>query len=192
MNAIEAAQSLGLTGTDAEIVATLQTLSRSNIAASSVRRWLRQDRDPALLAYDGSAWFGTLQDMLQAGQLSTGMQAGLRDLKALMLEEGGDLRTTQPGPAGRVYAVVTGIAQILGGDQSETIDSFYRLDGGRPFKDLTAEQFAQQKADATRTSAADAWAANALNETIQPAMSDPARTVETVKAAFLAAATVQS
>jgi hypothetical protein len=191
MNAIEAAQSLGLTGTDAQIVATLQTLSRSNIAASSVRRWLRQDRDPALLAYDGSAWFGTLQDMLQAGQLSTGMQAGLRDLKALMLE-GGDLRTTQPGPAGRVYAVVTGIAQILGGDQSETIDSFYRLDGGRPFKDLTAEQFATQKSDAARTSAADAWAASALNETIQPAMSDPARTIETVKAAFLAAATVQS
>jgi hypothetical protein len=86
--------------------------------------------------------------------------------------------------------VVTGIAQILGGDQSETIDSFYRLDGGRPFKDLTAEAYAAQKADAARTSAADAWAAAALNETIQPAMSDPARTIDTVKAAFLAAATV--
>lgn len=189
MTALETAQSLGLAGTDAEIVAVLRTLSQSNIAASSVRTWLRQDRDPVLLAYDGSAWYGTLEEMLQAGQLPTAMVNGLRDLKALMLE-GGLLRTTQPGPAGRVYAVVTGIAQILGGDQSETIDSFYRLDGGRPFKDLTAEQFAQQKADAARTSAADAWVAVALNETIQPAMSDPARTIDTVKAAFLAAATV--
>ena len=189
MNAIETAQALGLTGTDAEIVAVLKSLSQSNIAASSVRRWLRQDREPVLLAYDGSAWYGTLEDMLQAGQLTTAMVVGLRDLKALMLE-GGDLRTTQPGPAGRVYAVVTGIAQILGGDQSETIDSFYRLDGGRPFKDLTAEQFAGQKADAERLAAADAWAATALNETINPALSDPGRTLASVQAAFLAAATV--
>jgi hypothetical protein len=187
MNAIEAANALGLTGTDAEIVATLQTLSRSNIAASSVRRWLRQDRDPALLAYDGSAWFGVLQDMLQAGQLSAGMQAGLRDLKALMLE-GGDLRTTQPGPAGRVYAVVTGIAQILGGDQSETIDSFYRLDGGRPFKDLTAEAYAAQKADAARIAAADQWLAKVLNEVINPAGSAANRDLSSVKAAVALAA----
>lgn len=189
MNAIETAQSLGLTGTDAEIVAALKSLSQSNIAAASVRTWLRQDRDPVLLAYDGSAWYGTLEDMLQANQLPAAMVAGLRELKSLMLESG-VLRTTQPIPAGRVYAIVTGIAAIIGGDQSETIDSFYRLDGGRPFKDLTVEAFATQKADAARISAADAWAAAALNEIIQPAMSDPARTVDTVKAAFLAAAAV--
>lgn len=189
MNAIETANALGITGADAEIVATLRTLSRANIAAASVRTWLRQDRDPVLLAYDGSAWYGTLEDMLQAGQLTPAMVAGLRDLKALMLE-GGDLRTTQPGPAGRVFSIVTGIAQILGGDQSETIDSFYRLDGGRPFKDLTAEQFAAQKADADRIAVADAWAATVMNETINPALSDPARTLTSVQAAFLAAATV--
>ena len=189
MNAVETAQSLGLTGTDAEIVAALKSLSQSNIAASSVRTWLRQDREPVLLAYDGSAWYGTLEEMLQANQLPTAMIAGLRELKSLMLENGA-LRTTQPTPAGRVYAIVTGIAAIIGGDQSETIDSFYRLDGGRPFKDLTIEQYATQKADAERLAAADAWAATALNETINPALGDPARTIDTVKAAFLAAATV--
>jgi hypothetical protein len=187
MTALQTATDWDLTGTDAEIVAVLRTLSQSNIAASSVRTWLRQDRDPVLLAYDGSAWYGALEDMLQAGQLPTAMVNGLRDLKALMLE-GGLLRTTQPGPAGRVYAVVTGIAQILGGDQSETIESFYRLDGGRPFKDLTVEAFAQQKADAARLAEADQWLASVFNEIINPAASDPARTSSSVKAAVALAA----
>jgi hypothetical protein len=87
-----------------------------------------------------------------------------------------------------VYAVVTGIAQILGGDQSETIESFYRLDGGRPFKDLTVEAFAQQKADAARLAEADQWLASVFNEIINPAASDPARTSSSVKAAVALAA----
>lgn len=189
MNGYEKSIELQLTGTDAEKVAILQTLSVSNISSTSVRIWLRQDRDPALLAWDGSAWYGTLQDLQTAGQLTAAMPAGIRELKAVMLE-GGELRTTVPGPAGRVWAIVAGIAQILGGDQSVTIDSFYALDGGRPYKDLTAAAFAAQRADAERLSAADALYAARMNEILAPAASDPARTVESLQAAFLAAATV--
>lgn len=189
MNAYEKSNELGLTGTDAEKVAILQTLSVSNISSTNVRIWLRQDRDPALLAWDGSAWYGTLQDLQTAGQLTAAMSAGIRELKAVMLE-GGELRTTIPGPAGRVWAIVAGIAQILGGDQSATIDSFYALDGGRPYKALTVSEFAAQRADAARLSAADAYYAQRMNEHMNPAASDPARTVETIKAAFTAAATV--
>jgi hypothetical protein len=187
MTALETAQALGLTGTDAEIVAVLRTLSRDNIPAASVRTWLRQDRDPVLLAYDGSAWYGTLEDMLKANQLPAEMVAGLRELKALMLE-GGVLRTTQPGPAGRVYRIVAGIAQIIGGDPLETIGSFFRLDGGQPFKDLTVEAFAAQKADAARLAEAEQWLASVFNEIINPAASDPARTLSSVKAAVALAA----
>ena len=187
MTALETATALGLIGTDAEIVAVLRTLSRDNIPAASVRTWLRQDRDPVLLAYDGSAWYGTLEDMLKANQLPSEMVAGLRELKALMLE-GGVLRTTQPGPAGRVYRIVAGIAQIIGGDPLETIGSFFRLDGGQPFKDLTVESFAAQKADAARLATADQWLAKIMNEIINPAASDPARTSSSVKAAVALAA----
>ena len=189
MNAYQKAVELGLTGTDAEQVAILQTLSVSNISAANVRTWLRQDRDPVLLAWDGSAWYGTLQDLQTAGQLSAPMSAGLRELKAVMLE-GGELRTTVPGPAGKVWGIVSGIAQILSGDQSATIDSFYALDGGRPYKSLTVTEFAAQRADAARLSAADAYYAARMNEHMNPAASDPARTVASIKAAFAAAATV--
>ena len=187
MNAYEKSLDLQLTGTDAEKVAILQTLSVSNISSTNVRIWLRQDRDPALLAWDGSAWYGTLQDLQAAGQLTAAMSAGIRELKAVMLE-GGELRTTVPGPAGRVWAIVAGIAQILGGDQSATIDSFYALDGGRPYKSITTAAFAQQRADAERLAAADALYANRMNEILSPAASDPARTVASIQAAFTAAA----
>jgi hypothetical protein len=39
-------------------------------------------------------------------------------------------------------------------------------------------------------SAADAYYAQRMNETLNPAASDPARTVDSIKAAFTAAATV--
>jgi len=117
------------------------------------------------------------------------MSEGIRELKTLMLESG-TLRTTQPGSARKVWAVVSGIAAILGGDQAETVESFYRLDGGRPYKALTVEQFAAQRADAVRLAAADAYAASILNETINPALSDAARTVESIQAAFAVAVTV--
>lgn len=189
--AFEKAQQLQLTGTDAEIVAVLQSLSVSNISAANVRTWLRQDREPVLLAWDGSQWYGTLQDLQAAGQLSAPMATGLRELKAVMLE-GGELRTTSPGPAGKVWAIVQGIAEILGGDQTATIDSFYALDGGRPYKSLTVTEYAQQRTDAERIEAANAVYAAKMNEHINPAIADPARTADSIRAAFTAAASVST
>jgi hypothetical protein len=189
MNAFEKAQSLGLTGTDAEQVAVLQSLSQSNISAASVRTWLHLDRNPALLAWDGQFWYGRLQDLQTSGQLSSPMADGIRELKTIMLADG-ELRTTIPGPAAKVWAIVQAIASILGGDQTATIDSFYSLDGGRPYKSLTVAQFVQQRSDAARLAAADQLAARMLNEHINPAMSDPNRTAASVAAAFAAAAAV--
>lgn len=189
MNAYEKSLELGLTGTDAEKVAILQTLSVSNISAANVRLWLMVDRTPPLLAWDGGAWYGTLQDLESSGQLPAPMRDGIRELKSVMLANG-ELRTTIPTPAGKVWAIVFGIAQILGGDQSATIDSFYSLDGGRPYKALTVTEFAQQRADAARLSVADQTFATAMNEHVTPAAADPARTADSIRAAFAAAATV--
>jgi hypothetical protein len=147
------------------------------------------DRTPPLLSWDGQAWYGTLQELESSGQLPATMRDGIRELKSVMLANG-ELRTTIPAPAGKVWGIVAGIAQILGGDQSATIGSFYALDGGRPYKTLTAAAFAAQRADTERLSAADALYANRLNEILAPAASDPARTVQSIQAAFTAAAQV--
>ena len=187
MNAYEKAQSLGLTGDDLQQVTILTTLSVSNISAANVRLWLMQDRTPPLLSWDGSTWYGTLQDLETSGQLSAPMRDGIRELKSVMLANG-ELRTTIPAPAGKVWSIVAGIAQILGGDQSATIDSFYALDGGRPYKALTVTEFAQQRADAARLASADQAYAAAMNEHVAPAAADPARTADSIRAAFAAAA----
>jgi hypothetical protein len=186
MNAYQKSNELGLSGTDAEIVAVLQTLTAGKIDPTDVRRWLRENglwyRRP-----DGSMG-GTLQTVYTAAtaQQKTGLD---QFFAAVFGDSAISLRTTEPVYAGQVWQIVQVIAS-LSPEAAGLVDSFYALDGGRPFRDLTVEAYAQQKSDAARTSAADAWAAAALNETIQPAMSNPARTIDTVKAAFLAAATV--
>jgi hypothetical protein len=189
MNGYETAQALQITGTDSEVVATLQSLSRGNISANSVRSWMLQGVSPALLAYDGSQWYGTLQDMIAAGTITGTLLDGLRYLKALMLQ-GGELRTTVPAQAVQTWSIVSQIAALVGGDQSATIDSFYALDGGRPFKSLTATEYQSQRSDSERLTAADQYAAQKLNDVLNPAFSDPSRTVATIQAAFTAAATV--
>jgi hypothetical protein len=68
------------------------------------------------------------------------------------------------------------------------VDSFYALDGGRPYKDITVSGYAAQRADAERLGEADAWLARVQNETIAPAAADLSRTLASVKAAVAAAA----
>jgi hypothetical protein len=187
MNAYDTAQVLGLTGTDSEIVQTMQALSRGNIPASSVRSWMLSTVQPTLLAYDGAEWFGTLQDMIQAGTITGNLLYGVRYLKALMLQ-GGELRTTVPEQALQAWGIITQIAALVGGDQSATIDSFYSLDGGRPWKDLTVQQYAAERTDSERLTAADQYAAERMNEILNPAFSNPARSLDSIRAAFRAAA----
>ena len=68
MNSYDFAASNGITGTDAEIVAVLQSMSQSNIARDRLGPWLGQETE--LLYYSGSGWIGTLEDMIQAGQIT--------------------------------------------------------------------------------------------------------------------------
>lgn len=134
MNAYETARALGLTGTDQQIVDILRSLSQANIPAAKVRLWLS---DHGLLAWDGSGWFGLLQD--QAPQLSAELQGGLRDLKARVLA-GDPIRSADPVFAPKVLRIIAGIAAAMPGI-AELVNSFYALDGNRPWKDLTVEQF---------------------------------------------------
>ena len=184
MNAIETANALHLSGSDAEIVATLQTLTAGRIDPQDVRRWCREN----------GLWYrrpdGTMGGSLQVVYTSATpqQQAGLDQFFAAVFGDSAvSLRTTEPIYAAQVWQIVQMIAS-LSPESAGLVDSFYSLDGGRPWKDLTAAQYAQQRTDSERLAAADQWYAQAMNETISPALTDPARTVDTVRAAVAAAA----
>lgn len=144
-NGYEKAVSLGLTGTDAEIVAILQTLTTTDILGTKLGKWLGERK---LLSWDGTGWFGLLQTLIDNGTITGAALDGIRELKAVLVGPRGDgLETTSPEWAPIVFATISGISQVSD-DAATMIDSFYALDGGRPYKDLTTEQFAAQRAAA--------------------------------------------
>lgn len=149
MNAYEKAQALGLTGTDQHIVDVLKTLTNGDIPAKSLGKWLGERN---LLSWDGTGWFGTLQTLLDAGQITGTAADGIRQLKAVLIGPRGDgLETTNPLWAGLVFQTIGGIA-AASEDASALIDSFYALDGGRPYKDLTVQEYAAQRTAAEQAS----------------------------------------
>jgi hypothetical protein len=142
MNAFEKAQSLSLSGTDAEQVAILKTLTVGDIHGSKLGKWLGER---GLLSWDGTSWFGTLQTLIDNGTINGANVAGIQQLKAVLVGPRGDgLATTDPAWAPMVFQIISGIAQVFP-DAAALIDSFYALDGGRPHKDLTVEQFSAQR-----------------------------------------------
>ena len=180
MTAYTTAIGLGLTGTDAAQVAILQTLTAGRIDPQDVRRWCRENglwyRKP-----DGTMG-GTLQQVYAT--CTPQHQAGLDQFFAAVFGDSAvSLRTTEPQYSQQVWGIVAMIAALVP-QSSGLVDSFYSLDGGRPYKDLTVNEFAAQRADYDRLAAADAWVANVMNETIQPALSAPDRTLASVQAAF--------
>ena len=189
MNSYDFAASNGITGTDAEVVAVLQSMSQSNIARDRLGPWLGQETE--LLYYSGSGWIGTLEDMIQAGQITGDLLAGVNLLKAVVVGSAAThLRTSEPDHAPRIYATIQGIAAITPDDDDALIDGFYSLDGGRPFASLTVGQFAADRSDSQRLARADQYAAQLENEHIAAAVTDPARTAETIHAAYQSAAAV--
>lgn len=162
MNGYEKAQALNLTGTDAEIVAVLQTLTVSDIPVDAVRVWLREN----LLWFRTSptTMGGSIQTVLEAPQTpsETKQQLGLF-WSAVFGDGARNLLTTVPTWAGLVWQIIQGLAQAAP-DAAALVDSFYALDGGRPYKDLTVEQFAAQ-----RTAAESQAAKQALRSRIDAA-----------------------
>jgi hypothetical protein len=189
MNSYDFAVSQGITGTDAEIVSVLQAMSQQNIARDRLGPWLGQETE--LLYYSGNSWFGTLESMIQSGQITGDLLAGVNLLKAVVVGSAADnLRTSEPEHAPRIYATIQGIAAITPEDDDNLIDGFYALDGGRPFAALTVDQFVSDRSDSQRLTRADQYAATLQNEHIAAAVADPARTAETIQAAYQAAAAV--
>ena len=153
MSAYAKSLQLNLTGTDAEKVAILQVLTVSDIPVKSVRTWFREQN----LWLERST--GGMMGPLQIAYESASQQAkdGLDYLYDTVFARSAEyLRTTSPAWAPQVKALVD-LVVALSPQTSGLVDSFYSLDGGRPWKDLTVEQFA-----ASRTAYQDAEDAAAL------------------------------
>ena len=147
MNAYEKAQSLGLTGTDAEIVAVLKTLTTSDIPVSKVAIWLREN----LLWYwtSPTSMGGAFQNVVENPSTPQNIKDGLGLFFSAVFGDGAAfLQTTVPQWAGLVAQVMAGLIQ-LAPQSAALVDSFYSLDGGRPYKDLTVEEFSSQKTQAS-------------------------------------------
>ena len=147
MNAYEKAQSLGLTGTDAEIVAVLKTLTTSDIPVSKVAIWLREN----LLWYwtSPTSMGGAFQNVVENPSTPQNIKDGLGLFFSAVFGDGAAfLQTTVPQWAGLVAQVMAGLIQ-LAPQSAALVDSFYSLDGDRPYKDLTVEEFSSQKTQAS-------------------------------------------
>jgi hypothetical protein len=141
MSAYLKAHELGLTGTDAEIVAVLQVLTVSDIPVKSVRTWFRENN--LWLERSTGGMMGPLQDAYQAA--SQQAKDGLDYLYDTVFTKSADyLRTTTPVWAVKVKELVD-LVVALSPQTSGLVESFYSLDGGRPLKDLTVEQFAESR-----------------------------------------------
>lgn len=144
MNAYEKAQSLGLTGETTEIVAKLQTLTAGPIPVANVLQWFDEQGLGELDPIENS-WVGTLVDLVRNPQTPSPVSSGLRKLFAHLAKRTSQtVDTTDLSYSVEVFALLGALIQ-MGVVTAEQRDSFYALDGGRPYKDLSVEQFAAQK-----------------------------------------------
>jgi hypothetical protein len=138
MSAYAKSLQLALTGTDTEKVAVLQVLTVSDISVKSVRTWFREQN--LWLERSTGGMMGPLQVAYEAA--SQQAKDGLDYLYDTVFAGSAEyLRTTSPVWAPQVKALVD-LVVALSPQTSGLVDSFYALDGGRPWKDLTVEQFA--------------------------------------------------
>ena len=156
MNAFEKAVSLGLTGTDAEIVGKLQTLTAGPIPIANVLQWF-DDQNLAELDPIDNAWVGSLVSVVKNPATPAPLAAGLRKLFVHLAKRTSQtVDTTDLTFAVEVWTLLGYLIQ-MGVVTTGQRDSFYLLDGGRPYKDLTVEEF-----DAQRVAADAAIAQQAL------------------------------
>jgi hypothetical protein len=167
MNAYEKAVALGLTtatapGSDpprpftaAEIVDQLHALTAGSIPIDRLTHWFDREHLAAYDPIDG-VWTGSLVDVVKNPATPAPLVAGLRKLFVHIAKRGSlTIDTTDLEFAVEVYTMLGFLIQ-MGVVTLDQRDSFYALDGGRPYKDLTVEQYEQQTAESTARSVTNA------------------------------------
>jgi len=147
-NAYATAQRLNITGTPQQIVDTLKVLTVADIPIMSVRTWFREKS--LWLQRSTSEMFGPLQTAYETA--SQPQKDGLDYLYDTVFAGSAQyLRTTDPVWAAKVWELVQ-LVVTLSPQASGLVDSFYALDGGRPYASITVEQY-NELAEAGQTAA---------------------------------------
>lgn len=142
MNGYEQSVALNLAGTDAEKVAILKTLTVSDIPVRSLACLLREE---GLLLWTGEKYTGSIQTLVSAPGANQQFVDGIDELKSAVFGGSAEtLLTTVPKWAGKVWAIVSAIVALVP-DTEGIVEKVYALDGGRPHKDLTVQEFAAQR-----------------------------------------------
>jgi hypothetical protein len=154
MNGYEKAVELGLSGTAAEQVAILQTLTVSDIDVNAVQCWFRENE--LWMQGPSGKMFGALQMAYAHESTPPEAIAGLDYLFATIFGDSAEtLQTTNPTWSVKVWQLVQLVVQLLP-QATGLVDSFYALVGGRPWFDLTVEQYETQAASAATVAARQA------------------------------------
>lgn len=193
MNGYEKSEALGLTGTDAEKVAKLQTLTAGPIPIANVLQWFDEQNLAELDPID-NAWVGSLVNVVKNPATPAPLAAGLRKLFVHLAKRTSQtVDTTDLTFAIEVWTLLGYLIQ-MGVVTTQQLDAFYLLDGGRPYKDLTVEEFAAQQTAAeteAAQSAVRAEVAGLFNESVNPAIATGVKT-EIVAALRSAADTLEA
>ena len=198
MNAYETAQSLGLTGTDAEVVAALKAtgLTATPIDRATLVHVLNMRGMLTKVVGNNSdeKWTGTVLNM-QDAILATGtdqQKVGIRLwLSHITNPTNVKWDTTQVGFAAPFWQMVQVFAGQPGMPSQADFQALADLGGGWLFASLDELEYAAQKAaaqDATELAEIDQAYATEANETIGPALMDANRTKASIATALETAA----
>lgn len=167
MNAYQKAQQLGLTGEPDKIVAVLNTLTTGPIPVANVTQFF-DEQDFAEFDPLANSYVGSLVDLAKNPATPAPVVAGLKKLFTHLAKRTSEyVDTTDPRYSTDTFALLSVLIQ-MGVVTAEQRDAFYALDGGRPYADLTVEQYALEKAaydadqaqataTATRTAKIQQW-----------------------------------
>ncbi len=191
MNAYEKAQSLGLTGTDAEIVAALKATgitARPIVLAELL--FLLNFRGMLTKLVSNNAdekWTGTVLAMNAAIAADPVATAHVhRWLSHITNPRNTHWDTTDSAYSAPLWALSQAVAGGPGMPSAEDFAAVAGLGGGWLFADLTAEEFAEQRQAAIDAEAATALAiewATLQNESINPAANNRASLITALRSA---------
>lgn len=191
MNAYQTAQQLGLTGTDAEIVATLRAtgLTARSIVLSELL-FLLNFRGMLTKLVSNNAdekWTGTVLAMKAAIAADPVATAHVdRWLSHITNPRNTHWDTSDANYAAPFWALSQAVAGGQGMPSVEDFAAVAALGGGWLFSDLTVEQFAAQRQAAidaqTAVELAEQWS-TLLNESIHPAANNRATLIAVLRSA---------
>jgi hypothetical protein len=191
MNAYEKSQQLGLTGTDQQIVDKLKPLTASAIRLDYLLELL--NFRGMLRKTDGSGgqerWIGTLQN-LKATLVSLGMTDKVAAYEMWFSHITNPRQITWdtrfPDWAESFLAMEQSFAGGQNMPSQDDFDAVVAIGGGRPYKDLTAEQYSTQRT--TAQIEGDLQTVRELSDTAaRTASQQPGASLESIKAAVVAA-----